>query len=126
MHQCMQDFLSTPPSHLRNAASTEEGNARCGRKSKYAFLGIHPPNPQNSLAPLVTCTENGGDRGESFIISKRNSTNSLDAIGFSLVSLKCHAHLNSVVNKEVSPFTKTEVKSLWGPSLSHSSSFRRP
>lgn len=70
MHQSMQDFLSTLPSHLRNAASLPKGKCQVWQEVQICFPGNLPfPNPQNSLASLVTCTGNGVKWGESFIIS---------------------------------------------------------
>lgn len=89
-------------------------NARFGNKSKFAFLGIYHSQTHRTAWLLWSPVPEMGVRGgKSFIISERNSTNSLDTIRLTRVSLKCHVNLNSVVHKKVFPFTKTEVNSLW-------------
>lgn len=100
-----------------------EKNARFGNKSKYAFLGIyHSQTHRTAWLLWSPVQEMGVKAGGKLHNLTEKQRNSLDAIGFSLVSLKCHVNLNRVVNKKVFPFTKTEVNSLWGHSLSSSSS----
>lgn len=74
------------------------------------------PNPQNSLASLVTCTGNQVREGNACSQTETALINFMQKD--LLCSLKYHANLSNAVNTRVLLFIRTEVNNSWGHSSS--------
>lgn len=113
--------------YARLPQHTAQPTWKCGfttAQRKMLGLAINPnilswespfPNPQNSLASLVTCTGNGVRDGNAC------SQTETAHINFMQQDLLCS--LSSIMQISiVVPFIRTEVNSLWSHSLSRCSS----